>query len=68
MYRISTGDVLNLRVYNQDSLSTHARVRSDGRIAVPFIGDVEVSGKTPAMVARQVETSSRPTSSPPRSP
>ncbi len=55
VYRISTGDVLNVRVYNQESLSTHARVRSDGRIAVPFIGDVEVAGKTPAVVGREIE-------------
>lgn len=55
IYRIATGDVLNVRVYNQESLSTHAKVRSDGRIAVPFIGDVEVAGKTPAVVSREIE-------------
>lgn len=55
IYRIAVGDTLNVRVYNQENLSTHSKVRSDGRIAVPLIGDVEVRGKTPAVVARQIE-------------
>lgn len=55
IYRIGVGDVLNVRVYNQDKLSTRAKVRSDGRIAVPLVGDVEVRGKTPAVISREIE-------------
>jgi polysaccharide export outer membrane protein len=55
-YRITNGDVVSVRVYGQDGMSTHAKVRSDGRIAVPFLGDVAVAGKTPAALAKEVET------------
>jgi polysaccharide export outer membrane protein len=55
VYRIAVGDTLNVRVYNQENLSTHSKVRSDGRIAVPLVGDVEVRAKTPAVVAREIE-------------
>jgi polysaccharide export outer membrane protein len=55
-YVIAAGDVLWVRVFNQDNISTRARVRSDGMIAVPFIGDVEVRGKTPAAAAAELET------------
>jgi polysaccharide export outer membrane protein len=55
-YRIAAGDVVNVRVFNQDSMSTRARVRSDGKIAVPFLGDIEVRGKPPAMLAKELET------------
>lgn len=55
VYRIAAGDTLNVRVYNQENLSTKSKVRSDGRIAVPLVGDIEVRGKTPAVVAREIE-------------
>ncbi len=54
-YVISVGDLLNVRVYNQENLSTHARVRSDGKIAMPLIGEVEVRGKPPATVSKELE-------------
>lgn len=54
-YVIAPGDLLSVRVFNQESMSTHARVRSDGKIAVPFLGDVEVRGKPPAHVAKELE-------------
>src|SRR5437870_4323328 len=53
-YVIAAGDLVSVRVFNQDHLSTRARVRSDGRIAVPFLGDVELRGKTPAAVSRDL--------------
>jgi polysaccharide biosynthesis/export protein len=54
-YVIATGDLLSVRVYNQENLSTHARVRSDGKIAMPLIGEVEVRGKPPTMVSKELE-------------
>jgi polysaccharide export outer membrane protein len=54
-YVIGSGDMLSVRVYNQENLSTHARVRSDGKIAMPLIGEVEVRGKPPATVSRELE-------------
>lgn len=54
-YLIAPGDLLSIRVFNQDNLSARARVRSDGKIAVPFLGDVEVRGRTPAAVSTELE-------------
>ncbi len=54
-YLIATGDVISVRVVNQDSMSTKARVRNDGRIALPLLGDVEVRGKKPSAVRAELE-------------
>ncbi len=55
-YVIVVGDVISVKVFNQDAMSTHAKVRSDGKISMPFLGDITVLGKTPASVAKEVET------------
>ena len=54
-YVIGAGDVLSVRVYNQENLSTRARVRSDGKIAMPLLGEVTVQGRSPAVVAKELE-------------
>lgn len=54
-YVIASGDVLSVRVFNQENMSTRARVRSDGKIAVPFLGDVAVRGQTPSKVSKALE-------------
>ena len=48
-YRIATGDLLAVRVWNQESMSMdRTRVREDGRISVPFLQDVDARGRTAA--------------------
>jgi polysaccharide biosynthesis/export protein len=54
-YVIAPGDVLNVRVFNQDALSGKARVRNDGRISLPLVNDVEAGGQTPAALARRLQ-------------
>jgi polysaccharide biosynthesis/export protein len=54
-YVIVTGDVVSVRVFGQEAMSTRAKVRSDGKISMPFLGDVAVVGKPPAVVAREME-------------
>ncbi len=54
-YVIVAGDVVSVRVFGQDAMSTHAKVRSDGKISMPFLGDVLVLGKAPSTVAREME-------------
>lgn len=56
-YVIVTGDVLSIRVYGQEAMSTRAKVRSDGKISMPFLGDVSVLSKAPVAVAREIESS-----------
>lgn len=55
-YHIAAGDVLAVRVWNQDSMSNaHAKVRDDGRISMPFLQDVEVTGFTPTELAERLQ-------------
>ncbi len=55
-YVIQIGDVLNVQVYSDDKASSRPRVRSDGRITLPFLNDVEAAGKTPVKLAGDIET------------
>ena len=55
-YVIAAGDVLSVHVYGQDSMSTKAKVRSNRKISMPFLGDVVVVGKPPVGVAHEVES------------
>jgi polysaccharide export outer membrane protein len=52
---ITDGDMLNIRVFNQDPLSSQQRVRSDGKIALPVIGEVMARGKRPAALAAEIQ-------------
>jgi len=52
---ISSGDVISVRVFGQEPLSMRATVRTDGKVAMPLVGDVVVAGKLPEEVAREVE-------------
>jgi polysaccharide export outer membrane protein len=54
-YVIRDGDTLNIRVFNQEALSTKAKVRSDGRMAMPALGDIDVRGKHPATLKAELE-------------
>ena len=46
-YRLSTGDVLSVTVFNEPELGLKAaKITDDGRISVPLLGQVEVKGKT----------------------
>jgi polysaccharide biosynthesis/export protein len=53
---IGTGDMVLVRVYNQDQLTTKARVRVDGRVTLPLLNDVVAAGYTPATLGQQLET------------
>jgi polysaccharide export outer membrane protein len=55
-YTVGVGDVVSVQVWDHERLSTRARVRSDGRISMPLLNDVTVAGKTPAQLARELES------------
>jgi polysaccharide export outer membrane protein len=46
--------LLDVRVYNEDRLSTRPRVRADGMITVPLLGEVVARGKTPPQLAQEL--------------
>jgi polysaccharide biosynthesis/export protein len=54
-YTIGPGDVLSVQVWNQDRMSSRTRVRADGKVSLPLIGDLAVSGRTVEQTARTIE-------------
>jgi len=56
-YVINVGDMLSIQVWEQDKMSGKMRVRSDGRISLPLLNDVDAAGKTPVRLARDLEAS-----------
>ncbi len=60
VYTIAAGDLLNIRVYDQDAISTRSRVGPDGKIALPLVGEIEAQGQRPSALARQIEVRLKP--------
>lgn len=54
-YVIGPADVLKIDVWRNQEMSTEARVRPDGTITVPLLGDVEASGKTPSVLRQELK-------------
>ncbi len=53
---LGPGDLVDVRVFHEDAMSGKARVRNDGMISLPFLGDVRAGGVAPARLAREIET------------
>jgi len=54
-YLISPGDLIQVRVFNQDQLTTRARVRADGKVSLPLVNDVPAAGVTPVALATHLQ-------------
>ena len=54
-YHIGPLDSLQIFVWRNPDLSTSVTVRPDGKISVPLIEDLDVTGKTPTQLARDIE-------------
>jgi polysaccharide export outer membrane protein len=54
-YIIGVGDVVSVRVLGHEEMTVKERVRSDGRLSVLLIGDVEASGKRPSALKAELE-------------
>lgn len=52
---IQDGDTVKVRVFNQEALSTEEKVRPDGKIAIPVIGEVMARGKKPTQLASELQ-------------
>ena len=52
-YRIAAGDVLQVFVWREPDLSRELRVRPDGYVSVPLIGDLFAVAKTPKRLAAE---------------
>lgn len=45
-YRLVPGDKLRIEVYKDPQLSQSLQIRPDGRITMPFLGDIEAAGRS----------------------
>ena len=54
-YLVGAGDMLSVQVFDNDRISTRGRVRSDGKLAMPLLKDLDVAGKTPLQIAGDIE-------------
>lgn len=52
---ISPGDIIDVRVFGQEAMSTKGEVRADGTLAMPLLGNVGVAGKRPEEVAASLK-------------
>jgi len=57
---IGNGDVLAINVWKQPDISRSLPVRSDGRISLPLIGEVQASGHTPLKLEEDITQKLQP--------
>lgn len=53
-YKVETGDVLTITVYEQQDLATKARVDANGNITFPLLGSVQVGGFYISDIEKQI--------------
>lgn len=54
IFTIGPEDVLKIHVWKQPNISVTVPVRSDGKITVPLIGDIEAAGRTPNNLSLEI--------------
>jgi polysaccharide export outer membrane protein len=54
-YVLAPGDVISVRVFNQEGMSGHGKIRDDGMITLPFLNDVRAAGYEPAVFGQQIQ-------------
>ncbi len=55
-YRIGPGDVLDISVWKDETLTRSVVVLPDGKISFPLIGEIAASGKTVAQLKKEIES------------
>jgi protein involved in polysaccharide export with SLBB domain len=53
-YRLGTGDLISISVYDEADLSLEVRIGLSGQISYPLLGDVVVSGLTPKLLEQNL--------------
>lgn len=54
-YVLGVGDGIRIQVYEQEGLLIDAKIRSDGKIALPLAGEVVAAGKRPVDLSHELE-------------
>ncbi|MBK7857912.1 MAG: polysaccharide biosynthesis/export family protein [Archangiaceae bacterium] len=53
-YVISPGDVISVKVFQQDAVSTRGKVRVDGMFSLPLVNELPAAGRTPTQLAVEI--------------
>jgi polysaccharide export outer membrane protein len=53
-YRLSAGDVIEVRVYDEDDLSMKLSIPGNGRVDYAFVGELMMIGKTVGVVEKEI--------------
>src|ERR1700677_2842876 len=53
-YVIGNDDVLGINVWKDPDLSRSIPVRSDGKISLPLVGELEAAGRTPLQLEHEI--------------
>lgn len=53
-FTVGAGDVLAVNVWKETEISRNVPVRSDGRISLPLIGEVQAGGRTPRQLEAEI--------------
>jgi polysaccharide export outer membrane protein len=56
-YRMVPGDKLRIEVYKDAALSQNVQIRPDGKITLPYIGDMPAAGMTPTALRDSITQS-----------
>jgi polysaccharide export outer membrane protein len=55
-FPVGPGDRLQINVWRDEELTTEARVRPDGAITVPLVGDVRAAGRTASQIRDEIQS------------
>jgi polysaccharide export outer membrane protein len=55
VYIIGPEDIIAIKVWREPEFTGAKGVRPDGKITMPLIGDIQASGLTPALLAKQLK-------------
>ncbi|MDQ1156339.1 polysaccharide export outer membrane protein [Sphingomonas sp. SORGH_AS 950] len=53
-YVLGPDDEIEMKVFGQDNMSLKTRIRADGTITAPFLGNIQAAGRTTAQLAQQL--------------
>lgn len=53
-YRVSSGDMVDLRVFGVPELTVATRIRPDGMFTAPLVGDIAAAGRTETELQRDI--------------
>lgn len=55
-YVIGASDMLSINVWKEQDVSRVVPVRSDGKISLPLVGEIQASGRTPLQLEQEITT------------